>query len=253
MPCYENFKKKIVHNFLINAEKANIKNVKIVNRIATLRTIEVLLEKKISIERHNHNPENLFKIYLLVNDEIANREKMFFSKYFSKKRSKENEIRLHLYLGLNQHIINQDLANKKLWVEALKFVQYEKWVTTDVNIEKALKKYLNRFNVNTLYELFSIIFEIGKIAINHHKFKVENHEQIAIIQTLDLEFVYFFPDKSSVENNDDSTPAAELAQHASELRYQLEREKNERIEQAKEQRRQIQKRLPQPPVVQFCY
>ena len=74
-----------------------------------------------------------------------------------------------------------------------------------------------------------------------NKFKVENHEQIAIIQTLDLEFVYFFPDKSSVENNDDTAPAAELAQHASELRYQLEREKNERIEQAKEQRRQLQR------------
>ncbi|MDZ7867920.1 MAG: DUF3391 domain-containing protein [Rheinheimera sp.] len=74
-----------------------------------------------------------------------------------------------------------------------------------------------------------------------NKFKVENHEQIAIIQTLDLEFVYFFPDKSSVENNENAAPAAELAQHASELRYQLEREKNERIEQAKEQRRQLQR------------
>ncbi|MDZ7901184.1 MAG: DUF3391 domain-containing protein [Rheinheimera sp.] len=28
-----------------------------------------------------------------------------------------------------------------------------------------------------------------------NKFKVESYEQIAIIQTLDLEFVYFFPEK----------------------------------------------------------
>lgn len=74
-----------------------------------------------------------------------------------------------------------------------------------------------------------------------NKFKVENHEQIAIIQTLDLEFVYFFPDKSSVEITEEAAPAEELAQHASELRYKLEREKNERIEQAKEQRRQLQR------------
>ena len=137
----------------------------------------LLLEKKISIEKDNYNPENLFKIYLLVNDEIANREKIFFSKYFSRNRTEESEIRLHLYLGLNQHIINQELSNRKLWVEALKFIQYEKWIVNDVNIEQTLNKYLNRFNVNSLYELFTIIFEIGKVALQHHKFKVENQDK----------------------------------------------------------------------------
>lgn len=74
-----------------------------------------------------------------------------------------------------------------------------------------------------------------------NKFKVESHEQIAIIQTLELDFVYFFPEKSTV-SLDDTAPAEEpMTQEASLLRYQLEREKNERIEQAKEQRRQLQK------------
>ena len=75
-----------------------------------------------------------------------------------------------------------------------------------------------------------------------NKFKVDSYEQIAIIQTLDLEFVYFFPDKSAIDQNPEPEPnAAELQQHAAQLKYELEREKNTRIEQAKEQRRQIQK------------
>ena len=75
-----------------------------------------------------------------------------------------------------------------------------------------------------------------------NKFKVDSYEQIAIIQTLDLEFVYFFPDKSTIDANPDPEPdAAELNQLAAQMKYELEREKNTRIEQAKEQRRQIQK------------
>ncbi|MFN6970054.1 MAG: HD-GYP domain-containing protein [Rheinheimera sp.] len=75
-----------------------------------------------------------------------------------------------------------------------------------------------------------------------NKFKVDSYEQIAIIQTLDLEFVYFFPDKSSIDQNPEPEPnAVDLNQQASQMKYELEREKNSRIEQAKEQRRQIQK------------
>ncbi|RVU35612.1 HD-GYP domain-containing protein [Rheinheimera riviphila] len=75
-----------------------------------------------------------------------------------------------------------------------------------------------------------------------NKFKVDSYEQIAIIQTLDLDFVYFFPDKSSIDLNQEPEPnAIDLNQQAAQLKYELEREKNARIEQAKEQRRQIQK------------
>ncbi len=75
-----------------------------------------------------------------------------------------------------------------------------------------------------------------------NKFKVESYEQIAIIQTLDLDFVYFFPDKSSIEPNPEPAPdPIDLNHQAAKLKYELEREKNTRIEQAKDQRRQIQK------------
>lgn len=75
-----------------------------------------------------------------------------------------------------------------------------------------------------------------------NKFKIENYEQIAIIQGLDLDFVYFFPDKSSVDLSADAEPeATDLSLQAATLKSDLERDKNSRIEQAKEQRRQLQK------------
>jgi hypothetical protein len=87
-----------------------------------------------------------------------------------------NEIRLHLHLGLNQYLINTDPVNKKLWVEALKFVQFEKWIKTKPELEKTLIRYLEKFNVKTLYELFTLIFRIGQVAINHHKFSIDEQE-----------------------------------------------------------------------------
>lgn len=76
-----------------------------------------------------------------------------------------------------------------------------------------------------------------------NKFKVATYEQIAIIQSLALEFVYFFPEKSTI--NQDTTQAepaeTELQQQAAALKLELERDKNTRIELAKEQRRQIQR------------
>lgn len=74
-----------------------------------------------------------------------------------------------------------------------------------------------------------------------NKFKIESAEQIAIIQTLDVEFVYFFPDQSSVEPSQAELDADVLAKQSQELKFQLEREKAQRIEQAKEQRRQLQR------------
>lgn len=76
-----------------------------------------------------------------------------------------------------------------------------------------------------------------------NKFKIATLEQIAIIQNLNLEFVYFFPEKSTIvpEDMQDESASADLQQHAAELKLALENDKHTRIEQAKEQRRQIQR------------
>lgn len=78
-----------------------------------------------------------------------------------------------------------------------------------------------------------------------NKLKIETREQITIIQNLELPFVYFFPDKSTpltAHEQPESEPDADALQElAATLKLSLEYEKNSRIEQAKEQRRQIQR------------
>lgn len=172
----DEFKNKLIRVFLEHSENKNLKNVKIINKISTLRTIEILLEKRRKISKEKHNPESLFKLYLIVNDEITNRQDLFFKRYFKKNKSISDEIRLHLYLGLSQYLINTELTNKKLWVEALKFVQFEKWIKTQPSLENILIKYLEKFKVKTLYELFTLIFRIGQVAITYHKFLIEEDE-----------------------------------------------------------------------------
>lgn len=173
----DDFKTKFIQVFIEYSERKNLKDVKIVNKISTLRTIEILLEKRNNIAKSNHNPESLFKLYLIVNDEIASRIDFFTKKYLTGNRSISNEIRLHLHLGLNQYLVNTDTIGKKLWVEALKFVQFEKWVKTQPELENTLIGYLEKFNVKTLYELFTLIFRIGQVAINHHKFSINEQEK----------------------------------------------------------------------------
>lgn len=76
-----------------------------------------------------------------------------------------------------------------------------------------------------------------------NKFKVATYEQIAIIQGLALDFVYFFPEKSTIipEQVHTAPDETELQHDAAALKLELERDKNQRIELAKEQRRQLQR------------
>lgn len=76
-----------------------------------------------------------------------------------------------------------------------------------------------------------------------NKFKISSFEQIAIIQGLALDFVYFFPEKSTItpENTQQEPATNHLQEQAATLKQELERDKNARIELAKEQRRQLQR------------
>lgn len=76
-----------------------------------------------------------------------------------------------------------------------------------------------------------------------NKFKVSSYEQIAIIQGLVIDFVYFFPEKSTItpENTQSEAESAAVQDQAEILKLELEHDKNSRIELAKEQRRQLQR------------
>lgn len=73
---------------------------------------------------------------------------------------------------------------------------------------------------------------------------IENMQQLQIIRTLDLEYVYFYPSKSKSmempeELDDDESASFNMA--VSEAQVQMQREKMQRIEQAKAHRRDIQR------------
>lgn len=73
---------------------------------------------------------------------------------------------------------------------------------------------------------------------------IENMQQLQIIRSLNLEYVLVYPDKSKkiampAELNDDNTASFNMA--ASEAQVKMQQEKMQRIEQAKANRRDIQR------------
>lgn len=154
-------------------DEIDFKSIKIINKAATLRTIEILLSTVLnrnSKKTNNNWNENLFMLYLAVNDEIADRETKLFDKWIDKIEKKENEIRFHLFLGLSQVTLNQETPNKKAWVEILKFVQFEKWFGNQEKYKDFVDAYLEKFGVTTWYELITIIFHLNDISIDYIRF-----------------------------------------------------------------------------------
>lgn len=155
-------------------------DVRIINKAATLRAMERLLSYYSDDFDNNKNisyndEESLFKLYLSVNDELNGRQENMFRKYLDFKNENKT-VRLHLYLGINQYILNQEALPKKIWAEALKFVLFEKWIKNQNKYSHLIENYLNRFGVKDWYGLFNIIFQINSIAIHNHKFKVEEND-----------------------------------------------------------------------------
>jgi len=76
-----------------------------------------------------------------------------------------------------------------------------------------------------------------------NKLVVENQQQVRIIQSLDLEFVYFYPERSSVALDNPSEPQEQASLDIADIqaKTEMQHEKMRRIEQAKAQRRELQK------------
>lgn len=172
---------RIIHkNQSKRLREVNLKSIRIINKAATLRAIEVLLSRvsncfnKTSEKKAS---ESLFLFYLTVNDEIAQREDKFFNEWMANMDDRKNEIRFHLFLGLSQLTLNQEKPNKKIWVEILKFVQFEKWIKNQDKYKNFTVSYLNQFDLSTWYELITVIYHLNDMAINHVKFSKDLDKQ----------------------------------------------------------------------------
>ncbi|MDR7122335.1 DUF3391 domain-containing protein [Rheinheimera soli] len=77
-----------------------------------------------------------------------------------------------------------------------------------------------------------------------NKLVVESLQQIRIIQSLELDYVYFYPERSSVvADTAMNTMDSPMAQNIDDLqrRTEMQQDKEQRIEQAKAHRRELQK------------
>lgn len=111
----KDLKSKVINSYSKLVEKRDIKNsneidlssINIINRIATLRTIELLVsQSNLDSDGNDYESitlENVFKLYLLVNDELSDRQDKLFQKWLPnihKKQKKLDFIYIWVYLIL---------------------------------------------------------------------------------------------------------------------------------------------------------
>ena len=186
-------KDKIVHRYveLVNKQGGrkgttiDLSEIKIINRIATLRTMEILISQaninNVTIQDKSTTLENVFKLYLWVNDEIADRQDILFKKWLSKIDDPACEIRFHLYLGLSHVDMTGEKNSKKLMSEVVKFVIFEKWIKNKVAHNNVMEEFLQKVVSKDWYDYFSKVFHLNNIAINEFKISKNNYPDLWVI------------------------------------------------------------------------
>lgn len=181
----ESIKKKIVISFLKFSEKnkkgivnnSDFSSVSIINRISTLRLLEIFSSNSpnnIIIEDEKNNALILFKLYLLVSDEISKRQDKVFRQYFVNKRTSIDEIHFHLFFGLTHPIINSS-HSKWLTPEIFKFLLFEKWLRTMPHYYSMSEDYLKQIGLNSWYEYFSDVFSLSRINTESHRLSIKDY------------------------------------------------------------------------------
>lgn len=208
----QEIRNKIVAAYAKHSEKTLIgkqlrpsfKTVVLINRISTLRVLEVLCATNNDKEKHlkidiSKSRENLLKLYLLISDEIANRQDIVFQKYFKKKTKELDEIYLHLFLGITQPF-HHYYSVRSIQPEVYKFLLFEKWFRNNTLYYKLLNDYIQRIGLDSWYEYFNDVFHLCSVAIESNIISFKNYpvlETLAEHLTIDTsnnpewsEFVY---------------------------------------------------------------
>lgn len=141
-------------------------SVRIINRISTLRSMELLLlgiaTPKKDLRPGINDKESrlaLFKLYLLLNEEVALRQNKIFQSHFKNNPSELDSIQFHLLIGITDPFLKTDLA-ELIQPELYKFILFEKWLKSHPHYYEMSLKYLRKLNTNTWYEYFSDVFNI---------------------------------------------------------------------------------------------
>lgn len=184
---------KIIEAYAKHSEKEfnkkqitlNLKTVSLINRISTLRVIEILCS-----QRTNHNDkkivekrksrENLLRLYLLINDEIANRQQKVFHKFFKDNPDHKDEVYLHLFFGIAQPLPHYSKAHS-LQSEIYKFLIFEKWFRNNESYSHFFNGYVQKIGLDNWQQYFNCILELCRVAKNSNVISIKNHPFLLIL------------------------------------------------------------------------
>ncbi|WP_298485903.1 hypothetical protein [uncultured Maribacter sp.] len=159
--------------------KPNLKTVVIVNRLSTLRVMEVLCASNIDKKKQGEigiskSRENLLRLYLLVSDEITNRQDKVFQKYFKKQPENLDEIYLHLFLGITQPFQHY-YSVRSIQPEVYKFLLFEKWFRNNSLYSELLSDYVKSIGLDNWYQYFNDVFQLCNVAIESNIISFKNY------------------------------------------------------------------------------
>lgn len=166
--------------------RAVMQKISVINRLSTLRVMELLIaESELRPAplkgKGLTNGESLFLLYLLVSDEIADRQDVPFGKYLPTRDIKGHETRLHLHLGLMHADVTDEPHSKKLFAGAFKFILLERWLKTKTAYEPMSKQYLKNLECSDWWELFTKIFHVNSIVLQQHKVLKELYPELIVV------------------------------------------------------------------------
>jgi len=178
----EYFKNQVYNAYskqvILKNKNLQLQNVQIINKYATLRLIELLLGAQNLINNSKNNKtksaENLFKLYLLVNNEIDERHKLVFNKYSNSNSIIGKNHKLFLFLGLAKVEMSTGLIQKRLIAEFLKFLLFQKWLTANKEYEILSNTFLEKVGVDDWSTFLNQLFELSNYSINHCKIIIPN-------------------------------------------------------------------------------
>lgn len=154
-----------------NDGSIDLSSVVILNKITTLRLIEIILtnpqfiNKKIDSKTAS---ESLFRLYLLIGSEVTERQDKAFEAFLPSNGEKGKIIRLHLFMGLTYVEPNNYIARSQTFIsQFLKFIQFEKWLRSKTEFKNLERDYLNEIGVKNWSEYINDVFQINGLSFQN--------------------------------------------------------------------------------------
>lgn len=143
----------------------------IIHRYSTLRLIDLILSVECKDEAakpiydQQSNREDLFRLYLLINEEISVRQDNVKERFRAFSDDK-NTIRFHLFAGLAHIRKDSSLFLPAFFhIQVMKLFIFEKWLRKHDEHYKLSVDYLKSFGIDGWNKYFQDLFVINKVMI----------------------------------------------------------------------------------------